>query len=263
MTKSQLASRPTATLAQRLPLKRERGVALWRQIEARLAELIAAGTYPEGRLPPEQDLAEHFGVNRHTVRQALQGLKERGVLHTQQGRGSFVRQATIEYALGLRTRFSQNLAKHNVSGRLRVLSSEVVAAPADAAKALNLRSGTAVERVETVGLADNVPISTSTHYFPHATLGGIGELLRKNGSITRALARLGVADYLRASTRITAELPDPLTAERLEIGDGQPVLLVFSVNVDANGRPIQYSESAFCASRVQLLVDNETLKPGS
>src|SRR5712692_725200 len=99
MTKSQLATPPTPNLAQRLPLKRERGVALWRQIEARLGDLIAAGTYPEGRLPPEQELAEHFGVNRHTVRQALQGLKERGVLHTQQGRGSFVRQSTIEYAL--------------------------------------------------------------------------------------------------------------------------------------------------------------------
>ena len=140
-----------------------------------------------------------------------------------------------------------------------MLESEVVAASAEVAKALGLRTGTAVERVETIGLADDVPISVSTHSFPHAALGGIGELLRKNGSVTRALARLGVEDYLRASTRITAALPDALTVERLEIGATQPVLVVCSVNVDANGRPIQYSETAFCADRVQLVVDNEAL----
>jgi DNA-binding GntR family transcriptional regulator len=32
---------------------------------------------------------------------------------------------------------------------------------------------------------------------------------------------------------------------------------VCSVNVDADGRPIQYSETAFCANRVQLVLDNE------
>jgi GntR family transcriptional regulator, phosphonate transport system regulatory protein len=260
MTKPKPAARPArAAVARPRPLKRQPGLALWRQIEARLEQLIATGTYAEGRLPAEHELAEHFEVNRHTVRQALLALKERGVLRTQQGRGSFVRQSTIEYTLGLRTRFSQNLAKHNVSGRLRVLGSEVIAASAEVAKALGLRVGVAVEQVETVGLADNVPISVSTHSFPHAALGGIGELLRKNGSITRALAKLGVEDYLRASTRITAELPDALTVERLEIGATQPVLRVCSVNVDADGRPIQYSETAFCADRVQLVVDNEAL----
>jgi hypothetical protein len=90
------------------------------------------------------------------------------VLRTQQGRGSFVRQSTIEYTLGLRTRFSQNLAKHNVSGRLRVLESGVVAASAEVAKALGLRTGTAVERVE----AELTPLARQTR----AVVGQIGDL---------------------------------------------------------------------------------------
>jgi GntR family phosphonate transport system transcriptional regulator len=236
-------------------LKSQRGTTLWRQIETALEQAIAAGEFAEGRLPSAETLAARFGVNRHTVRQALQGLRERGLLHTARGRGSFVRQAAIEYALGERPRFSANLARHNLVGRLRVLAVEAVTADAAIARALGLRAGAALERVETLGLADETPLSAATHYFPAARLAGIGALLAKTGSVTRALARLGVTDYVRASSRITAQLPDALTAARLEMGESQPVLLVQAVNVDLDGRPIQYSETAFCGGRVQLTVE--------
>ncbi|MES2425157.1 MAG: phosphonate metabolism transcriptional regulator PhnF [Pseudomonadota bacterium] len=246
----------TAPQLSWLATGRVRGVALWRQIEARLEESMAAGHYPQGRLPTEEALAAQFAVNRHTIRQALQGLKERGLLDTRQGRGSFVRQSAIEYALGTRTRFSENLARHNLSAELKVLDAGVHKAAGSVTKALGLRAGARVEWVVTVGLADGVPVSTSTHYFPAVRLKGVGAALQQTGSVTRAFTQLGVADYLRSSTRITAGLPDALTAQRLETGPQQPVLRVLSINVDASGKPLQYSETAFCAERVQLVVDN-------
>jgi GntR family phosphonate transport system transcriptional regulator len=245
----------TAPAPGATPLLAQRGTTLWRQIESALERAIAAGEFAEGRLPSAEALAARFGVNRHTVRQALQGLRERGLLHTARGRGSFVRQAAIEYALGERPRFSANLARHKLAGRFRVLAAETVAADAGIARALGLRAGAPLERVETLGLADGIPISAATHYFPTVRLAGIGALLAKTGSVTRALARLGVADYLRASSRITAQLPEAATAARLEMGESQPVLFVRAINVDLEGRPIQYSETAFCADRVQLTIE--------
>lgn len=244
-------------------LDRARGVPLWRQIEARLEESIAAGRYAEGTLPPAQQLAEEFGVNRHTVRQALQGLQERGLLRVGRGRSTTVRQAAIEYSLGERPRFSRNLAKQNLAGSFRVVEAAPVTAPPAAAKALGLRSGSKVERVVTVGFADDLPISAATHYFP-ARLAGIADALRRTGSVTRALALLGVPDYLRKWTRITAELPDTITAERLEMGEARPILLALALNVDGDGRAVQYSETAFCAERVQLVVgENGGRQPAS
>lgn len=237
-------------------LDRRQGVALWRQIEARLEEAIASGRYVDGRLPTALELAAEFGVNRHTVRQALRGLEERGLLRMGRGRGATLRQTAIEYSLGERPRFSRNLAKQNLAGRFRVVEAATVPAPPAVAKALGVRAGVRVERVATVGLADEVPISAAIHYFP-ARLAGIGEGLRRTGSITRALAQLGVADYLRKWTRITAELPDAALAERLEMGEARPVLLAVALNVDSDGRPVQYSETAFCAERVQLVVGED------
>ncbi|OPZ23433.1 MAG: Arabinose metabolism transcriptional repressor [Lentisphaerae bacterium ADurb.BinA184] len=45
---------------------------------------------PGARLPPEAALAEQFAVSRETVRKAMVGLKERGCLVGQRGRGTFV-----------------------------------------------------------------------------------------------------------------------------------------------------------------------------
>ena len=57
-------------------------------VEQHLKELIRARRLVAGdRLPPERQLAERLGVNRSTLRGALQSLTEQGVLVGRQGAG--------------------------------------------------------------------------------------------------------------------------------------------------------------------------------
>jgi GntR family transcriptional regulator, transcriptional repressor for pyruvate dehydrogenase complex len=54
----------------------------------RLITAIAVGAYSPGdRLPPERDLAEHLGVSRVTIRQALKIVADRGLLIARRGQG--------------------------------------------------------------------------------------------------------------------------------------------------------------------------------
>lgn len=65
--------------------------ALFRQIADHLRQAITAGTYgTQGALPSEKALSAHFGVARMTIRQALQVLRDEGIVQAQQGRGVFV-----------------------------------------------------------------------------------------------------------------------------------------------------------------------------
>jgi len=51
------------------------------ELSDELAEAISSGAFPVGgRFPTEQDLQERFGVGRHTVREALKTLTDRGLL---------------------------------------------------------------------------------------------------------------------------------------------------------------------------------------
>jgi len=64
------------------------------ELAATLEDRILSGEWPVGtRLPSERQLAEHYGVSRPVVREALRALQERGLLEISPGRGSFVRQA--------------------------------------------------------------------------------------------------------------------------------------------------------------------------
>ena len=57
-----------------------------------IKEKIKSGEWPEDvRIPSENELADSFGVNRLTVRNALQKLNAMGIVETRAGEGTFVR----------------------------------------------------------------------------------------------------------------------------------------------------------------------------
>src|SRR3954471_23595384 len=118
-------------------VERRSGIALWRQIADRIRVEIDAGAF-EGKLSPEHELARRFGVNRHTVREAIASLVHEGVLRSEQGRGTFIQQRRrFAYPIGPRTRFSTGLdgQAHELRGHLidhaYEAASEVVAAGLD------------------------------------------------------------------------------------------------------------------------------------
>ena len=59
------------------------------QVADNLAVRIEAGEITH-KLPSERDLAEDYGVAYQTVRHAMKVLRERGLIITRQGRGTFV-----------------------------------------------------------------------------------------------------------------------------------------------------------------------------
>ena len=65
-----------------------------------MKEMITSGNWSVGtKIPSENELAEIFGVNRLTVRIAIQRLNALGVLYTRTGEGSFVQQFNFDSLL--------------------------------------------------------------------------------------------------------------------------------------------------------------------
>ena len=54
------------------------------------ADIVAGRIAPDTRLPSEPDLALQYGVARMTVRRAVAQLRDKGLVVTVHGRGSFV-----------------------------------------------------------------------------------------------------------------------------------------------------------------------------
>jgi len=63
----------------------------WEQIADQIQQGIKDGTYPPGgRVPSVHQLVQEYGVARATAEKALTRLRERGLIYTVQGLGSFV-----------------------------------------------------------------------------------------------------------------------------------------------------------------------------
>ncbi|GAA1772769.1 winged helix-turn-helix domain-containing protein [Streptomonospora arabica] len=60
-----------------------------------VARVEAGDLVPGARLPAERDLAEEYGVAYMTVRRAMQVLRERGVIVTVHGKGTFIAQDAL------------------------------------------------------------------------------------------------------------------------------------------------------------------------
>jgi len=68
------------------------------QIADRLEQMIADGTLaPGARLPAERQLAERLGISRPSLREAIQQLASKGLLHTRQGGGTFVNESLANH----------------------------------------------------------------------------------------------------------------------------------------------------------------------
>jgi GntR family transcriptional regulator, phosphonate transport system regulatory protein len=236
-------------------IRRAGGIAVWRQVADRLRDMIDGGVFSDSqRLPSESELALRFGINRHTVRAAIADLVREGLLRSEQGRGTFVAaQDRLSYPIGRRTRFSEGLDGQASDLKTLVLDETREPASARLAALLGLDEGAELVRLDTIGFADQMPVSVATHWFEAVGFPEIGALLRATGSISKSFEAVGMADYVRASTRITARRASSRDAEALRLAEGAPVLMVEAVNAH-DGRPIQVSRSRFAADRIELTV---------
>jgi GntR family transcriptional regulator, transcriptional repressor for pyruvate dehydrogenase complex len=68
------------------------GMSLAARVAAALQDKIRSGSLPDGaRLPTEHALAQHFGVSRTVIREAIAALKAEGLVETRQGSGAYLR----------------------------------------------------------------------------------------------------------------------------------------------------------------------------
>lgn len=234
---------------------RPSGIAVWRQIADTLSVEIRDRSFAvTGKLPSESELAARFGVNRHTLRQAVAALQTEGLVRVEKGRGMFIQHELLNYALSRRTRFTENLQRQGLLPGKQLLTARALPAPLRVAAELKLDKGAGVLMVETLNEANEQPIDLAIAYYPALRFAGLLEMLNEGVSSSDILKRFGVEDYLRAQSRITTQMPSEETARLLKQPVTRPLLCVECVDVDMQGVPIKYGETVFCGDRVQLVV---------
>ncbi|MGL5722419.1 MAG: GntR family transcriptional regulator [Brevinema sp.] len=103
-------------------------VPLYKQVEDIITKMLELPPYSEGQyLPGENELIESFNVGRHTVRQALQNLVNRGIIIREQGRGTrrTLKQQRIHTNIQAWSSFTSEMSNSHNFNKLKLVETGV------------------------------------------------------------------------------------------------------------------------------------------
>ena len=218
----------------------------YKAIREVLRRQITDGSYRlMDKLPSEHTLTGQFGASRATIRKALSGLSEAGLIHSRRGEGYFVSRPSIVQNLRRLQGLSESAAElgHRVSSK--VISASELSADKTVADALALQPGAPVFELKRLRYLNTVPLSFDVSYFP-LVLGRklvkcdlattdvyslLGELLDDD---------LGHADFLIEVIGTDREIIDALDAPVIE-----PLIRVTRVAYMMSGKPVDF-EYVYC-----------------
>lgn len=235
-----------------LIVRNEGHAPVYRQISEVLIKEIKELYKPGDALPSEKDLAERFGVNRHTLRRAIDELVADGLVERYHGKGVFVLETAINYTIDSQTRFTETLHHLGYATASRVLRKQLIPARGGVAERLQLDEGSQVIFIETLREVENKPFCLISHFLPAQTCSAIMDDYER-GSLHEFLAQRCSIKVIRRESLISAVLPEADDARLLNMPRNTPVLRVKSVNLDVNSsRPIEYAVTRFRGDAIQL-----------
>lgn len=248
----------TSVLPSRRSRTLERGPAYLR-IHGELRTRILGGQYErEEPLPSQRALSAEFGVTVMTVRQAIELLKDEGLLLTRPGTGTFAVPRRFAYSIGPLRSLAQEMASQGLSMRTRVVTFERAAAPADVAAQLGCRPGEPVFFLERVRSIDG---SVAVYQRSHLPLE-LGRAARRHDLSRRSLyevfaEELGVA-VTHASERMYPIVLHGPTAELLEQPPGSAAILSERLTRDLGDRPVLFDQAFIPGSRLVITAERQT-----
>ena len=229
-------SPPTLTLPSRAS-----STPLHAQIRELLRARILDGTYrSHERMPSEYALVAAFGVSRVTVRQALNDLKNEGLIFKRHGKGTYVAKPKAVQNLMRLEGFGEAMTPRGHETFSRVLGHRVVRAGKTVGTKLGLRERDEVMEIRRVRYLDRAPVSLDVTYVPRV----IGERLVKEDLPRRDIFLILENDYGialgNAELLVEATVADEPIAGLLDTAPGAAVLRIERLTYTADGRPLDF-----------------------
>lgn len=239
-------------------LDRVSPVPLYFQIEQALADEIRDGRWAPGfRLPSEPALADHFGVSRSVIRQALVRLERGGFLARRRGIGAFVAQPKppswqLQGAEGF---FEDEVARLGRDVVSQILRTEIEPLPLWAARSLEVVEGAPGVALERLRYVDGL-LAVYDLNFLHERYADAVMSLKDDprGSLYEALRRMHGVGVAAGERSVDAILASRRLAELLEIDERVPLLFVEGVDLDENARPFDCYRTWLRPDRLKIQV---------
>ena len=195
---------------------------------------------PGHALPSERELCRQLVLSRVTVRKAIAGLVEEGVLIQRHGAGTFVAERIVKSFSKL-TGFTEDLRARGLKPRVEFLERSAGEVTPEEAMALNLSPGARVIRLRRLRFAGDKPLALEQTVVPQSVLANPRAIKL---SLYDALDAVGCRPS-RALQRLRAVALDDDQARLLGLPAGSPALSIERRAFLDDGRVVEFTSSLY------------------
>lgn len=226
-------------------------------LQRHIREAIRSGDLrPRDVLPSERDMAVRLGLSRVTVRKALHGLSEAGLLVQKRGSGNYIAKAPprVEQSLARLTSFSEDMRRRGLQGASQWLLREIGPCTPVEAMRLALSPSDRVVRLRRLRLANDVPMAIEL-----ATLAerDLPDPEAATQSLYEVLDARGLSP-VRAVQRISAVNLSAADAALLGVFEGAAALGMERITFLADGRPVEFTHSLYRGDAYDFITELTT-----
>lgn len=206
--------------------------------------LIENARLKEGdRLPAERQLAEEFGVQRDTVRCALEILLKKGELVKVPRQGYYVAPRKIALNIKDFSSVRKDVADIGKKYKATVLSFERVSLDSEQSEIAGLPEGTICYQVLRLRCDDDKPISVEKSYLPADHAPGLTKadvLSKPSSSVLKQKYGINLGS---AQQKITQVYAAELEAALLKISRNEPLIRYEGIVYDKKGRVVEFFDN--------------------
>ena len=204
-------------------------------------------------LPSENQLAEQYGLNRATVRHALDVLEREGWIYREKGRGSFAATRRVEHELTQLVSTTEAIRQRGWSLVTRVIRLKQLPASPHVAQALELEPAASVYELRRLRVVNGAPLSVQTAYLPARLCPQFEENDLANSLYRLLETRYGLRlwtgrEILRARGATAPE------ARWLQVKKGTPVMAAERLTYSSTGLAVEYLEAVWRGDRYDFKV---------
>lgn len=229
---------------------------LYVQIAESLLDEIESGQLrPGDRLPPERDLSGTLGVNRLTLRRALQVLEGRGLLNRRQGAGTYIAEPKIERQAGRVFSFTQGMLERGFVPGTRLVAIERRPVETSTARHLQLTVSAPVYVIVRLRLVNQEAVMIENYTIPADRFPHLEQWDLERRSVYEVMEQEYGVTPRRARQSLEPVVSTEYEAKLLGISPGAPLMLERRLSYDPQDVPVEYGRDLYRGDRFRFTTE--------
>ena len=210
---------------------------------------------PGTRLPPERELSQSLGVNRATLRQALNILEEQGLIFRRQGQGTFVAEPKIERQAGKLVPFTKSMQKKGYLIEGRLIAFEKITTEAFLADELQISIGQPAYFIHRLRMINHEPVLIEKLIVPEKYFPNMDQFDLASRSLYEVMEHEYDVSVIHARQSLEPVVATEYESELLGINPGAPLMLERRLAYDQYARPVERARDLFRGDRFRFVTE--------